>query len=189
MPRKSRRTGLFTKEELNIREENIHGSSYNSGRVDPMQPENDPHPSYFREQSSYYANSHRTGSRGTRNPRDFAKHEGRFENNVSDQERSMIKEYIEDSEEDTPRRIRRHRAIYIDDGGVGEINPRFDNTRGLGHDSMERERQNILENRLDRELDEREFLQFKRDLQKSKNEYLMKEHIMRQSRNQRGCGD
>lgn len=181
VPRKSTRKGLFTREELNIREEGIHDSSYNSGKVDPMQPDNEANPSYFRENSSYYANSHKTRSRGTYNGRNFSSHERRIEYNMSDQERSLIKDYIEDSQEEGPGR--RSRGVFIDDGGIGEINRRFDNTRQLGPDSMERERKEILENRLDRELDEREFLQFKRDLQKSKNEYLMREHIMRQSRN------
>lgn len=57
VPRKSTRTGLFTREELNIREDNLRGGSHRSGDVFRMQPESEGNISYFKENSSYYANS------------------------------------------------------------------------------------------------------------------------------------
>ena len=62
IPRKSRKNGLFTQEEFNIREDGI---GRNSNQVDPMRPESEGNHSYFRENSSYYANSPKAHSRGS----------------------------------------------------------------------------------------------------------------------------
>jgi hypothetical protein len=62
VPRKSKKTGIFTQEEMDLREEGI---GHHSGPVNPMRPESEGNQSYFRENSSYYANSPKAYSRGS----------------------------------------------------------------------------------------------------------------------------
>ena len=82
-------------------------------------------------------------------------------------------------------RGRNHRRVlYVDDGVEGYNDGRFNNTQGLTEDSLFREEQNVMGNEIDRALEEREFQKIKMDLQKSKDEYMMKEHAMRISRNE-----
>ena len=57
IPRRSTRKGLFTKEELNIREDHLRGGSVQSRDIYRMQPESEGNRSYYKENSSYYANS------------------------------------------------------------------------------------------------------------------------------------
>lgn len=57
IPRRSTRKGVFTKEELNIREDNLRGGSIQSRDVYRMQPESEGNRSYYKENSSYYINS------------------------------------------------------------------------------------------------------------------------------------
>jgi hypothetical protein len=99
----------------------------------------------------------------------------------------MMRKYVENSEGEIGqprqhRRIRERRVLYIDDGGLGHVDHRFDNTRQLGMDSMDQERRRLNENQLDRELEEREFDKIKRELQKSKEDFMAREHIMKRSR-------
>jgi hypothetical protein len=101
-----------------------------------------------------------------------------------------LRNYIENSEDENDfrranrySRKKRGKVLFVDDGGIGEINARYDNTKQLGMESMERERMELNGNRLDRELEEREFQNMKRNLQRSKDEFIRKEHILRQSRN------
>ena len=113
-----------------------------------------------------------------------------FENRYSDQEQNILRNYIENSDEENHMRRSRHgrtekrRVLYIDDGGIGEIDHRFNNTQQMGMESMEKERQELHGNQLDRELEEREFMNIKRDIMRSKEDFMMKEHVLRQSRNE-----
>jgi hypothetical protein len=63
VPRKSGKRGLGSPQELNIREEGLYRESTRSRDMQPMTPESEGNPSYFRENSSYYANSDHQYSR------------------------------------------------------------------------------------------------------------------------------
>ena len=113
-------------------------------------------------------------------------------NRFSENEKQMFKNYAENSEDEIRegrhrRQFRKRRTLYVDDGGIGEIDYRFDNTKQMGVDSMDQERRHLRDNRLDRELEEREFQRMKRELQKSKDEFMTREQITRQNRNQSNC--
>jgi hypothetical protein len=102
-----------------------------------------------------------------------------------------LRNYIENSDEEnnmerTSRYGRRERrkVVYVDEGGIGEVDARFDNTKQMGMESMERERMELHGNQLDRQLEEREFMKVKRGVMKSKDEFMMREHVLRQSRNE-----
>jgi hypothetical protein len=62
VPRKSNKNQMFIHEELNLREE---GLARDTERVNPMDPESEGNYSYFRENSSYYANSPNRMSNGS----------------------------------------------------------------------------------------------------------------------------
>ena len=108
----------------------------------------------------------------------------------SDQEQQILRNYVENSEKEmNEQRMFRGRnqrkMLYIDEGVQGFVDGRYDNTKLLGEDSLQREEQSVLGNKLDRALEDREFQKMKMQLQKSKDEFMMKEHVMRQSRNKR----
>lgn len=67
VPRRSGRTGMLTNQELDIREEGLYRESGQNRVPHPMQPESEGNPSYFRENSSYYANSEKQMSRDSYN--------------------------------------------------------------------------------------------------------------------------
>ena len=101
----------------------------------------------------------------------------------------MIRDYLNDSFEFSSnshsrysRSPSRKRRVLLIDEGVSNSDTDFydiDNTKSEGREVLKKSRNFIDQNHVDRDLEEREFRKFKRDLQKSKEEYIIKENMVK----------